>query len=179
MEVVGWGYIAVSGDLRNFMSIVSKLIYFACFALALLVATTCLRIEILNAQLGYYMPRENDADWGISRWRKSTAIDEKAWIRMQSRFDSSIENRPLTSQEQEEMRNYIKWAKANNDLRDLVEGLGLLQYLLIPILIVISVILIKRNNPKTYRILAFMSMLLGLISGFLVFYRGYFESLGW
>ena len=160
------------------MNLATKIILLICFGIAIFSTHTCLQIEIHNARIGYYLPRNHDAEWGISKWRSSPITTEFMWRQARIR-DGSPQYRPLTSEEKERMTQDIKHAKLWNELRDWVEGFGLLQYLLIPILIILSIVLIIRKTPKVVKILASAFLLIGLINGFFMIYRGYFSSLGW
>ncbi|MCU0750423.1 MAG: hypothetical protein MUF13_12845, partial [Akkermansiaceae bacterium] len=103
------------------------------------VGLTTFRIERLNAQADYYLPRtDEDGKWRISQ--KATPHDQ---------------------------------------LRGLVGGIGLFQYLLAPLLIAFSALYFSRHKPASHRILAVCAASIGLVAVGLAFHRGYFTSLGW
>ena len=64
-------------------------------------------------------------------------------------------------------------------LRALVQGVGLLQYLLAPVTAALGLSLVARGGVLSVRIFAVFCTGIGLIALCLAFYRGYFTSLGW
>jgi hypothetical protein len=63
-------------------------------------------------------------------------------------------------------------------LRGLVSTVGLLQYLLAPLLMALAAIHVTRRSTPLRRWLGISSGVAGLITLSLAFYRGYFSSLG-
>ena len=109
--------------------------------LTLWVVHAAVRIEILNAQSGYYLPRKDRGTDG--KWRQS------------------LRNTP------------------RDKLRAWVGGPGLLQYVLSPALLVLSFYHFTLKKPVSYRGAAGLCGICCLVCMFLIFYRGYFSSLGW
>jgi len=103
------------------------------------------RIEILNAQAGYYLPRQDK--------NSNDSFDDGKW-----RISVSAEPR--------------------DELRAAVMSYGLMQYLLAPFLLILSVfVLIKSKNAWT-KILGGASAFVSLAAIYLMFYREYLSSLG-
>ncbi len=103
---------------------------------------TMLRIEMLNAQAGRYLPRtDGDAD---GKWRISPHRQPR------------------------------------DQLRGLVETIGLLQYPLALIAIVASLLLLMApHSTRPTRRLATICGILAAICLIMAIHRGYFSSLGW
>ncbi len=107
---------------------------------------TAVRIEVLNAQAGYYLPRQDkkpDGSFSDGKWRVS------------------MNNSP------------------RDQLREIVESYGLMQYLLAPILLMLSVFVTARSKPLWAKIIASISLLVSVAAIYLAFYREYLSSLGW
>jgi len=114
--------------------------------LAVFVAYTAVRIEILNAQAGYYLPRQDkvsDGSFSDGKWRVS--------------MNSS----------------------PRDQLREVVESYGLMQYLLAPFLLIISVLVIAKSRSVSAKILGSVCTFVSMSAISLMFYREYLSSLGW
>ena len=111
-------------------------------ALTAWVAVTAIRIERLNAEAEFYLPRQDSYD---GKWR----VFHRHTVRI-----------------------------PRDELRGLVQGIGLLQYLLAPLLIGMSVIPLVMRTSATHRFWAMSSLIVGVVALGLAFYRGYFTSLG-
>src|SRR5262245_29291577 len=77
-----------------------------------------------------------------------------------------------------------KWRMSPNNsprdrLRVIVESYGLLQYLLAPFLFVISILMWPRHLPSFVRAIVIIYAIIAVCAMLLMFYRGYFSSLGW
>lgn len=150
-------------------------------ALTLCVAFVCARIEILNAAAGGLLPRReyrnSDPSQGLVKWRWCPWTTEERWRLMIGPRDE--EGRPvqraLTQEEEEQMRKDVRRAKANNALREFVGTSGLAQYILAPLLIILSIRAILSGQRKL-RLLAWPTMGIGLAAVSLMFYRGYLTS---
>jgi len=145
-----------------------------------IVLHTCVRIEILNVQADNFLPRKDLPRPANQKWRGSIVTNEERW-RRHCLYKEGEErmHRPLTSEERRDMEETIARYKANNRLHSAVETDGLLQYLLAPIALIASlaVALSKRSRPK--RLAARVTMVTSLAGIVMMFYRGYFTSLGW
>jgi hypothetical protein len=104
------------------------------------VLTTAVRIEVLNAEAGYYLPRGNDGD---GKWR------------------ISLDNTP------------------RDQLRGMIQTIGLLQYLLAPVLIGLSITSFFIYRCARARFVAASAGVCACIGLGFALYRAYFESLGW
>ena len=154
----------------------------ATYAAALLVLLIAVRIEVLNNRAGGMLPnreyRNNDPEQGVVKWRQSIWTDEEMWRRVFLSDENSNE-RPLTPAEQARMEQDIRNARINNELRWFVSSAGLLQYLLVPLVIMLSGKLILRRPRSPGRILqGAVPLAVGIGAGILMLYRAYFTSLG-
>jgi len=66
-----------------------------------------------------------------------------------------------------------------DQLRDVVQTLGLMQYVLAPLLLVFSLVIFFRFRRSWARVAAPFSMFAAVVAISLMFYRDYFGSLGW
>jgi len=155
--------------------------YIVAYILAAVVAAIALRIEWLNVQAGGALPSreyfDNNPAEGCVEWRESIFTNEANW---RSFFgprgaDGEPLNRPLTSAENAQMRSDIHRQQARNSLRELLETAGLAQYLLVPALLVMSIVVIVRDGPRR----GLPPLVMALAAGVLMIYRSYFSSLGW
>jgi hypothetical protein len=111
-------------------------------AVTVWIAVTGIRIEQLNAQAGYYLPRRDGGADG--KWRVSIN------------------------------------ASPRNELRDVVSGAGLWQYLLAPAVAVVATWLSgQKSTGKALRRCCQVCAAVALVFLSLAWYRGYFTSLGW
>lgn len=152
-----------------------------CYLLALDVAAIMVRIEWLNAQAGGILPRHEyrnqDSAEGLVKWRGSLVTTEARWREAQApKGEHPTSNpRPLTTAESETMNREIRQAIAENELHSVVESAGLAQYLLVPALIACSLFLIRRNGVRY----GLAPLVIGIVAGAAMLYRGYFSSLAW
>ena len=109
------------------------------FGLGVWVLTTAVRIEVLNAEAGYYLPRGNDGD---GKWR------------------ISMDNSP------------------RDQLRGMIQSIGLWQYALAPVLIGFSVASFCIYRCARARFVAGFAGVCGCVGLGLAVYRAYFPSLG-
>lgn len=125
--------------MRTFVSIL------IIFLLAAFVVYTAVRIEILNAQAGYYLPRQDknpDGSFSDGKWRVSMNNDSR------------------------------------DQLRAVVEFNGLMQYLLAPVLFILSVFVIAKSQSVSAKIFAIVCLFTSIVAIYLMFYREYLSSLG-
>jgi hypothetical protein len=66
-----------------------------------------------------------------------------------------------------------------DQLRALVETFGLLQYLLSPLLLILAILVLLQSRRSWVKAGATISLVLSSIAMTLMFYREYFQSLGW
>ncbi len=155
------------------------------YALAAIVAFIAIRIEVLNTQAGGMLPnreyRNSDPKQGVVTWRHSPVINERLWRRFLGPRDANGEpvTRPLTASDKEQMRQDIRRGRANNRLLGFVETAGVLQYLLVPVLFVLSLVLLARRKPSCRGVLvAALPLCVSIAACAFMLYRAYFPSLG-
>jgi hypothetical protein len=64
-------------------------------------------------------------------------------------------------------------------LRGLVETFGLLQYVLAPLLLGVAIVVLLKSSRSWVKVGATLSLVLSVIAMSLMFYREYYQSLGW
>jgi hypothetical protein len=166
------------------MKIIRNKLKFFTYLLALFVLLVAGEIEHLNIQAGGLLPnqeyRNNDPEQGVVKWRDSPCANERGWRMSCSPSYGIPEDRPLTPAEEAQMRQDIDKAWAGISLRGFVASFGLLQYLLVPLLLVLSIKMILRKPYSVKRyVIGTFSLLIGIGAGILMFSRAYFTSLGW
>ena len=151
-----------------------------CLALGLYVASVCWRIELLNAEAEYYLPRRDLREGENPRWRVSLVVDEESWIQhVRSTHKGEVDHSPLTPEEFKKMVADTKQWKAWNNLRGVVSQQGLAQYPIAMLTAAWSAYLFRKRLDWRLRAVAGSAFALALISLGLALYRGYFTSLGW
>ena len=88
-------------------------------------------------------------------------------------------SRTLTPSEDEQMRRQMSQARAMNESRRAIVNLGLWNYPPIPALIVFMCYSLRKTRTRMGRCAASGLLFLGVVFADLMFYRGYFTSLGW
>jgi hypothetical protein len=142
----------------------------ACAVLTVVAASTCVRIEWLNAQAGYYLPR---AAFDTGPWPTVPGSDE-AYRLYNASSDRELASRPLSPEERRAVRG---WA-AQNALRDVVRTWGLAQYAVVPALLAISGRMLWRRPTLGALALAAACCGIAVACGWSMLYRGYLGSLG-
>jgi hypothetical protein len=66
-----------------------------------------------------------------------------------------------------------------DQLRGLVATFGLLQYPLAPLLLIFAIIVLLKSSRPWVKVGAMLSLVLSTIAMSLMFYREYYQSLGW
>ena len=151
------------------------------YIFTLAISFICFQIEWLNYQAGGRLPnreyRNGDPEEGVVKWRESLVASEKAWRTFNLREDK---NRKLTTDEQAEMKSAISHGISNNRLRAFVSSFGLLQYLFIPITLILGIrLLIQRQKYRGKILLSIPPICIAIACWVIAFYRSYFTSLGW
>ena len=114
--------------------------------LTAVVLQTAIRIEILNAKAGYFLPRKDlntDNGFPDGKWRMSG------------------ENNP------------------RDQLRDVVQTFGLMQYALAPSLLILAVIVAWRSRQLWAKVAGTASLISAIAAIWLMLHREYLQSLGW
>jgi hypothetical protein len=144
--------------------------------LAIAVGVIAARVEFLNAAAGHYLPRTDPRDVGK---RRTTFLDEERWRRLYGPRDESGGPvvRELTAEERRQMRSDIARMDANDRLRDWVRSAGLLQYLLLPALVISTAAAIGAK-PTRRRIVGLLPVVAVIVfASASLWYRAYFSSL--
>ncbi|HQY89693.1 MAG TPA: hypothetical protein PK402_13655 [Tepidisphaeraceae bacterium] len=155
---------------------VSPLFVMTCL-LAFVVGGIALRIEILNAQVGFYLPRGPD---DVGKWRVSPINDD--FIRRYMRLvdaDGNTLTRELSGPEKVQAQAIAKKEKANSELRAWVGSAGLLQYLLLPALMISTLISFASKPSNKAAAVLILIMIVNVGAAISLFYRDYLGSLGW
>lgn len=173
----------------------SRISIAGCILLSTIVVHTCVRIEALNAQYGYYLPR-TDFGSGNPKWRVAArSILLKGLDRRisQERFADYMESHPdkpvpdlerfagppYTSEQQQLIDTELAENALRSELHSWVDGMGLLQYFLGPFALVWAIAIFIAARTSTIRVTSALCMMCSAVSIGLMFYRGYFTSLGW
>lgn len=157
----------------------NKLALVTCL-LAVIVLLIAVEIEMLNMEAGGILPRKEyrngDPSDGLTKWRESPCINEQGWRMMRNIPADHL----LTEAETAQMRREIEKEKAGNYLRGFVGSAGLWQYLLVPLLMLLSTKLLRSRHSSWLRIaLGTASLLVSIGAGILMLSRAYWTSLGW
>lgn len=151
------------------------------------VASTAIRVEWYNHAVGGFLPRPQppSMEGNDVKWRTTGAdMAEKAYrvsLAMERGLeptDEVIATLDLSSAEQQELSETRRQARLNAKFRGLIETMGLIQYLLVPIGLLLS-IAACRVSTRWLKITGFACLAVNLAAGGLMFYRQYFQSLGW
>jgi hypothetical protein len=145
-----------------------------CGILSAVVLHTCVQIEIWNYLAGGILPNHEGG-----KLRYEIGESESSWRKWQSirtKDESLRTGRPLTKKEQTAFLEHSKDAKRTNKVVSWTSDMGILQYLLAPIAMVWSAILL--NSSKTRRATLFVGIfaITNAISIALMLYRGYFND---
>jgi hypothetical protein len=146
-----------------------------CGILSGVVLHTCVQIEIWNQLAGGNVLPNREG----GKLRYSMRESEKGWRMYQSMRmqDGSLESgRPLTQEEQALFREHSRQARRRNKVVSWSRGMGTLQYLLAPIAIIWSFILLLASKTLRTRLIASVFSLTNAISIVLMLYRGYFND---
>lgn len=156
--------------------------------LTVIVLSICLHIEVLNYRDGGYLPvdfsgyppganrkwrwaftgREHLRGLEVTKYRLEHGLEEDALIppeamsAMELRLDARIAD-----------------AQAHNQLHDAVASVGLLQYLLCPASILCAAVLACKKRDRLSIVAGSVFAAISMASCIMMFYRGYFASLGW
>lgn|GEM_PF-1263326 len=114
--------------------------------LTAVVLQTAIRIEILNAKAGYYLPRTD--------FTPDTAFPDGKWR-------ISGENGP------------------RDQLRDVVQTFGLIQYALAPFLLILAILVAWRSRRLWAKVVGTASIISVIAAIWLMLHREYFQSLEW
>lgn len=172
-----------------------KTLCFVCVMLTAIVAHTALRIELLKARCNYYLPR-TAIDDGHPKWRVAAPESVRHWIDReianerharfkqehpdeQGRDSDQFVGPPYTSVEQQMIDTAMTENQQQNALRNWVSTFGLLQYVLAPLTLCLSLACLRVCQNSVMRPLAVACAISTVAAIGSMIYRGYFKSLGW
>ena len=161
-------------------------------ALILLVA---IRVEILSCRAGVSLPYTDKGNYN-QKWRvagdRACVNHSKqivAMLRMQAYVrenpeapcptEEEVMAAPLTVEEQRFCYSERQKNLARGSLVNWLSTMGMLQYILAPTVLVLSIYTISFVQRKSVRIIAALTLCVGVACCATMFYRGYFTSLGW
>ena len=144
-----------------------------CSILSAIVLHTCVQIEVWNFLAGGdVLP-----NWEGGKLRYSMGETEKGWRMFRAMQDASLESdRPLTQKERSEFQKHQKQVKRRNKVISWSRGMGTLQYLMAPIAVIWSVVLLFFSKPLKAKVLAGLFSLTNVVSIVFMLYRGYFND---
>lgn len=144
-------------------------------ALTAIAVFICVWIEVLNAASGSYLPRDF-ADGHT--WREVRMTDDAVWREVHSYNEPAMLTRPLTATEDAQMKREVRQGRAKNDMYLVVTTAGLLQYPLVLLLALTLPLAYVRQRYRGWRVAVGVAFGCAIGCGILMFYRGYFTSLG-
>jgi uncharacterized membrane-anchored protein len=127
----------------------------ACYSLAVVSLVACLLIERVNVKAGGFLPHLGDGEWRVMALVPAITAG-------------------MTDEE-------VRRERDISQLRNLVTWFGLPQYVLIPVVLVWSILVVASPGGERKRRMwvAFPCLAIGSLSSYLVLSRSYFSSLGW
>jgi hypothetical protein len=173
----------------------SKLAFVGCLILTVIVVHTCVRIEVLNARYGYYLPR-TDFGNGNQKWRVAGRRATMRWLEHKihmercAAYAAAHPDDPMDDLERfcgppysADEQKMIDTELAENELRaelwSWVASMGILQYILAPLTFAWAVALAVCNRSHLIRMSAIGFAVAAAVSIVLMFHRAYFTSMGW
>ena len=141
--------------------------------LSLIVLNTCIQIEVWNwLAEGNMLPNREGG-----KLRYMTGTTEQGWRRRESRFDPSLKTgRPLTEQEQLQFAVHRKKAIRRNNVVSWTRGMGTLQYLLAPLAVFFSLVMVLARKNSKSKLFAGVCFMANGIAIAVMLYRGYFND---
>jgi hypothetical protein len=146
-----------------------------CGILSVVVLNTCLQIEVWHFLAGGNMLPNREG----GKLRYSPFEREEIWrsARSNETEDASLkEGRPLTSEERSIFEKDKEHARRWNKVMEWTGGMGVLQYLLLPVALFWSALLTSRGTVKVERAVAWVCVFTNVISFISLGYRGYFND---
>lgn len=142
-----------------------------CMVLTLIAVSTCVLVEVLNAQAGGVLPVKG-------KWRVGPGRGEQSWREIEAfrGGDATLTTRPLTPTEHVRMTRVTRRVRANDNLRGLVTTFGCAQYVIVPVVLVLSLRLVRKSVPPHHRLAGAACLVAGLTAGVFMLWRGYFTS---
>jgi len=155
--------------------------FWLCAALTAIVVNTCVQIEYHNWRAGNYLQVEMRQEPGIT-WRtaatgeraKSVFIERRRLARGATGDDLEA---PPSVEELDAFETWRQRALRENRLYWWVSTFGVFQYLLAPLALIWAAFLVLKS--RKHRIPSIVFAILALACIVIMFYRQYFQSLGW
>ena len=144
--------------------------------LCLLSFTICVYIEQLNYRCGSILPNRDVISGNSKKWRTSPTGEEfyRSSVLRQERSSSNF-TASLTIEQKNEYRVWKERNARYNHLRSTVDSVGLLQYLLVPAGLFLTMVSIRRHGWRYNYIFILTAF---LFSGWRMLTLSYFTSLG-
>jgi len=163
------------GNLKRHSSLI-----FACLVTAV-AAFICIRIEVFNCQAGGLLPSKELRDTGEpATWREASIVRARMEERFLAEANAAGSPAVLTRSQRQEIDQAARKADLNNRFLAFVSTWGLAQYVLAPLAMLLSLgEAVLRRETRRYRQAACVPAGVALLCIILMFYRGYFSSLGW
>ena len=144
-----------------------------CCVLSVVVLNTCIQIEVWNYLAGGNVLPNREG----GKLRYSIGETEEGWRMIRGIQDPTLKTgRPLIEEERSEFRKHQKHANRRNKVVSWSRGMGTLQYLLAPIAVIWSIILLFTGKNLRARLLAALFSVSNSTSIILMLYRGYFND---
>lgn len=150
------------------------------------VVSTAIRVELLNAEMGGYLPRPqppsiegNDIPWRLTSSRMIEENYKRSLLaeRGIEISDDAIASMELNASERDELEEMKQWNSASAKLKHLLEGMGIWQYLLVPLGVVFCVLLLMGQREASIRWLEVCCLVLLIGAGILMLYRQYYPAI--
>jgi hypothetical protein len=146
-----------------------------CAALSIVVLHTCIQVEVWNHLAGGNVLPNHEG----GKLRYSMGESEKGWRvyqSMRTQDESLKSGRPLIEDEQALFREHSKHVERRNKVVSWSRGMGTLQYLLAPIAIIWSVVLLIASKTRRARLIAGLLTATNALSIVSMLYRGYLND---
>jgi hypothetical protein len=150
--------------------------------LAIVTSGTAIRIEILNWQVGGFLPRKFLANGMRPKWREESIRTLKLNWRYENlprQSDGSMPQRELAPEEEAQLERYLVRKRQLKALRLWIIGMGRVQYFLGACMLLLSISLIIEFGTNRHSvIIGVVGCVLVLIVLSFAIYRGYWTSAG-
>jgi hypothetical protein len=168
----------------------TKLLLIACFGLTAVVVCIACRIEYLNVQSGYFLPRQYavETDWVIPEIDVVLErMDDQLFERRQNLAAAvAAENgtneptpvsfgAPYSASEQKSVDSLINLHASHSDLQWWVGSFGIAQYFLAPIALIVAIISVVALAGWGYKSIASLCVCLNGASIILMLTRNYWD----
>ncbi len=167
-----------------------------CACLVATVVTICVRIEILNARIGGYLPR-TDFGGASRKWRTASRLAIRRGTERRLRMERSSHHQreqgaeltlaeqrelldaPLTQEEEAVVQAELEYSQRRKQLHNWVALGGFAQAVLAPAALLWSLCLCISSGALAYRAAGACFAILSAISVFFMLHRGYLTCGVW